>query len=398
MNTDLLHEVCSLPTAPYVEDAVVAYVHAFAAKRKALRLKADAFGNLLLTLPGKHAATGSKKPAATLPRLVLVAHMDHPGFVATAMLPDGRLQAEFRGGVMADYVRGCRVRFFHDDTETRATVVEVQEADHGRAGLCLLKVPRPVPPAACGMFDLGTARTRDGTFHCRACDDVAGVASALATIDALHRRPPARDVAVLLTRAEEVGFVGALAAVLEGKLLKKSDQIISIETSAENAAAVRGQGVVVRVGDRTSVFNSGLTYQITQAADALSRKDETFKYQRALMPGGTCEATVFDAFGLTAAAVCVPLANYHNMNRRTRKLAAEAIDLADWANMVRLFVTLARETQTDGGEALRARLRDVLARAQSRLADPLAPMPAAKGAEPAKPAKKRAKQPQKPMF
>ena len=66
--------------------------------------------------------------------------------------------------------------------------------------------------------------------------------------------------------------------------------------------AKQGDGAILRVGDRTSIFNSGLTYFLGQKADELAKRyKKTFKYQRALMPGGTCEATVYDVYGYTAA-------------------------------------------------------------------------------------------------
>ncbi len=106
--------------------------------------------------------------------------------------------------------------------------------------------------------------------------------------------------------------------------------------------APQGRGVIIRVGDKTSVFNSSLSYFLTEQATRLARKDKTFKFQRALMPGGTCEATVYDVYGFTASSLCVPLGNYHNMNRETQKIGPEYIDLNDWRNMVKLFVHLAR--------------------------------------------------------
>jgi hypothetical protein len=39
------------------------------------------------------------------------------------------------------------------------------------------------------------------------------------------------------------------------------------------------------------------------------------------MPGGTCEATVYDVYGFTAGSICVALGNYHNMDRRARAIA-----------------------------------------------------------------------------
>jgi endoglucanase len=109
--------------------------------------------------------------------------------------------------------------------------------------------------------------------------------------------------------------------------------------------ARQGDGVIIRIGDKTSIFNSALTYFLTQQANELAKKDKAFKFQRALMPGGTCEATVYDAWGYTSAAVCVPLGNYHNMDREKKRIAPEYIDITDWTNMVKLFVHVARTAE-----------------------------------------------------
>jgi endoglucanase len=178
-------------------------------------------------------------------------------------------------------------------------------------------------------------------------------------LDRLHRRPPRNTVCVLLTRAEEDGFIGAIAAATRPQLLRRSDRIIAIECSAEQPVARQGEGCIIRTGDRTSIFNSGLTYFLTQQAESLAKKDPTFRYQRALMPGGTCEATVYDVEGFTAASLCVALGNYHNMDRARQRIAPEHVHLADWRNMVRLFIHLARSGHefAPGHSALKARLR-----------------------------------------
>jgi endoglucanase len=162
-------------------------------------------------------------------------------------------------------------------------------------------------------------------------------------LDQLHRRSskPRASVAVLLTRAEEDGFIGAIAAAREPKLLRRDDLVISIETSAIQPYAQQGDGVIIRVGDRISVFDSALTFFITQQAERLAKRDKSFDFQRALMPGGACEATAFDVFGLRAAAICVPLGNYHNMDRQKKRIGPEFIDVNDWKNMVKLFAAIA---------------------------------------------------------
>jgi endoglucanase len=208
------------------------------------------------------------------------------------------------------------------------------------------------------MWDQGEGRVRGGRFYSRVCDDLAGAAGALTMLDELRRRPPRSPVAVLLTRAEEEGFIGAMAAATKPRLLRRSDRIIAIECSSQQPFAPQGKGAIVRVGDKASIFHSGLTYYITRLAEDLARRDKGFKYQRALMPGGTCEATVYDVFGFTAASVCVALGNYHNMNREKKRIGPEYIDLSDWRNMVRLFVEIAKKGhEYDGGHRqLRERL------------------------------------------
>jgi putative aminopeptidase FrvX len=332
---DILKSVCSVPTAPFAEDHVVDFVRNFVKTRKSLSLRADRFGNLLIEL----------KSRSRLPRWVFTAHMDHPGFVAQKMLDGHRLKAVFRGWVKVEFVRGSRVRFFDQRGEASGQVIEATVEDYDQRAVpheVIVRVNRPVAPGSPGMFDQGIGRYSGGKFFCRVCDDLAGAAACLEMIEQLSRRPPRSAVAVLLTRAEEEGFIGCIAACEHQTLLRMSDRVIAIECSSEQPAAPRGKGVIIRVGDRASIFNSALTYFLGQQAEQLKKSDRSFKYQRALMPGGVCEATVYDIYGYTAASLCVALGNYHNMDVKRGKISPEYIDAADWRNMVKLFVRLAR--------------------------------------------------------
>ncbi len=346
----LLQDVCSIPTAPFAEQLVVEFIEGFVRARRGLKLSRDAAGNLLIELPARKRG----------PRLVFVAHMDHPGIVARRMIDRRSLEADFRGWVEIGYVRGTKVRFFDNGREVAGTVTESTSTIHGQLAVpdrTIIRVNGEVSPGSPGMFDQGAARVKSGKLYSRGIDDQGGVAAALAMVDALYKNPPAGPVAVLLTRAEEEGFIGAIAAVLKPRLLKKSDRVISIECSAMQPYAKQGDGVIIRVGDKTSIFNSKLTYFLTQEAQALAKRDKSFKFQRALMPGGTCEATVFDLYGYVAAAVCVPLGNYHNMDRARQKIGPEYIDLADWQNMVKLFIAVARNAHSFAGlEPLKKRV------------------------------------------
>jgi putative aminopeptidase FrvX len=329
----MLEELCATPTAPFAEGRVVAYVERFVAGRKSLRLQRDQWGNLLI----------SNRKAPNGPRTVFAAHMDHPGFVADRMMDRKILEARFHGGVLAEYFPGTRVRFFSDDGEVTGKVIATRIGkDRGYPDRATIQVKSTVAPGSPGMFDLTPGRVMGKIFSSRVCDNLAGAAAALTMMDRLTRSTPKAPVAVLLTRAEEEGFIGALGACATPELLKKTDRLIIIECSAKQPYAPQGNGAIIRVGDKTSIFNSSLSYFITQTAEKLAMTDKSFKYQRALMPGGTCEATVYDMYGYTAASICVALGNYHNMDRERKKIAPEYIDLRDWENMVKLFVEVAR--------------------------------------------------------
>ncbi len=348
----ILQELCSVPTAPFAESHVVEYVKRFVAKRPGLRLSKDTAGNLLIELKSRSRA----------PRWVFAAHMDHPGFVAREMIGRMTLEAAFRGWVLPEYFKGAKVRFFNaadGGSEVTGTIQDFQLGpDRGVPASVRIKLRGAVEPGAPGMWDQGAGRTKGGTFYSRVCDDLAGAAGALTMIDALRRKPPAAPVAVLLTRAEEEGFVGAIAAAIKPELLRKTDRIIAIECSAMQPYAPQGKGAIIRTGDRTSIFNSALTYFLGQKADELAKRHKDFKYQRALMPGGTCEATVYDIYGFTAASICVALGNYHNMDTARKKIGPEFIDVGDWNSMVRLFVHLAKTGHEfePGHKALRERI------------------------------------------
>jgi endoglucanase len=349
----ILGELCSVPTVPFREGRVVDHVREFVARRPGLRISQDRHGNLLVLLPGL-------RPRQ--PRWVFAVHMDHPGMVAERMVGPDTVAAGFYGNILACHVRlGEKVVFFHDGVETRGGVTRVR-ADRKTGGLVAMrvKVESAVPSGAPGMWDQGAGRIRGRRFFCRVCDDLAGAAGVLAMLDELHRRPhpPEASVAALLTRAEEDGFIGAIGAAVRPELLRRSDRLIAVEASAMQPYAPQGCGPIIRLGDKASVFNSSLSYFLTRQAEAVAKKDRRFLFQRALMPGGTCEATVYDAYGFPAAAICIALGNYHNMDRKRQRVGPEYVDVDDYLGMVRLFVAIADQGHTyrPGHHELKARL------------------------------------------
>jgi len=189
----------------------------------------------------------------------------------------------------------------------------------------------------------------------------------LAMMIQLKRARARVNVIGVISRAEEVGFHGALT-VAQSRQLPRNSLVISLETSRELPPAKMGQGVIIRVGDRASIFEPVATRFLGEVAHDLKRKNASFQFQRALMYGGTCEATAYQEFGFQTAAVCVALGNYHNCGPY-KKIAAEYVSVADACGMVELLVSAAkrmREFPRLTGR-LAARLGKLLKEARQKL-------------------------------
>jgi endoglucanase len=357
------------PTAPFREGEVIAWVREWAARQPHLRLDADAHGNLSIR---------RRRVRATKTPLVLGAHMDHPGFRALRSVRAGkvhRVDALFLGGVRPEYFRGARARF-DDGGEGVPARVEAVRPDRSGELRVRLAARRPVAPGSFGVWDLpGFRRARGNSdlLETRAADDLAGVAAILAVLEQVDRIDPARrvDARALLTRAEEVGFVGAIAAAANGSL-PTGARIVAIEASKALPHAPQGAGPILRVGDRMSVFDDGLTRWLARVATELAGpRGNRFRWQRRLMDGGTCESTAYQSFGYRCAALCVPLGNYHNMSERGR-IEVESIRLSDLVGLVRFFEGMIRRDsdcpRAGATDPLRARLEGRFRKSRRSLA------------------------------
>ena len=335
-----LKDLLTLPTAPFAESAVMGYLARACARLPNVDAAFDSHGNLL--------AGYRHRPRRGRVALALVAHTDHPGFVVRERIDRRTVRAEFHGGVRPEYFPRARVRFWTGTGWVRGQVAVLARARKvpdvagsiWRPDDVRIRVPEPVAAGDLGMWDLPDPVLRDGRVYARGCDDIAGAAALLQMLQNLARRRAVGEVYVLFTRAEEVGFVGALGAVRAGTLPKHLP-VVSIETSSVLPGVTPGAGPILRVGDRAAVFHPGLTAHLDRVARELAQRQKKFAYQRKLMDGGTCEAAPFLAYGYVAGGICLALGNYHNMDTRRRKIGPEYISLADWQRMVQWFEALA---------------------------------------------------------
>lgn len=326
-----------LPTATAREDRVIAWVERWAKRRKNVELSRDRYGNLML----KRAGVASKRP------ILFTAHLDHPAFVVTAA--EGKaVTAEFRGGVQDQYFVGTKVRLYRGESSLKpsppGTVRELRPAAQGgfKTAVIMFRQSVDAQPGDLLTWDVGPAQIKNKRLHAPACDDLAGAAAMFAAFGELLKiRSDPPDVRLLCTRAEEIGFVGAIAACKSG-IIPPEARLIALENSKSFADSPLGGGPIVRVGDRTSTFDPALTFAVGQVAQSVAADDPDFKWQRKLMTGGTCEASAYQALGYTATCVCLPLDHYHNMNEARGTIDREAIHLDDYHGLVRLLIALGK--------------------------------------------------------
>jgi endoglucanase len=331
-----LDELTHLPTASGIEDAVVSWVTRWVARRDDLRLARDSGGNVLITQKGR------KSHAPVL----AVAHMDHPAFVITAV-QDHDATYEFRGGVSAPYFEDAPVSVVSrpGGANGRVTSYEAQS----QTGTIALVGSGTIEAGDIAMWRFRSRRAGKDRHVAPACDDLAGAAAALAALDRARAIPDLRHFGVLLTRAEEVGLIGAIHAA-KHQTIPADARVFSIETSRELPYAPIGAGPIIRTGDRQTVFDRDLTNRISRAAEVSG-----IKHQRKLMDGGGCEATAFGAYGYQAAGLCVPLGNWHNRGNLDDVEAGhgeavpmlEEISLEDFHGLVDLLLISARAVDVE---------------------------------------------------
>jgi len=329
-----LAELTHLPTASGMEDAVVTWVERWVSRREDLKLSRDSGGNVVITQKGRRKYSP----------ILAVAHMDHPAFVVTGV-GGGMASYEFRGGVNSEYFKDARVEVVSRPDAGGGTVASHDpSSDTGT-----IRIRGDVQMGDIAMWKMRKPRKRKDVFAAPACDDLAGCAATLAALDRMRGDPELRHFGVMLTRAEEVGLIGALHAA-KHQTIPVDARVLSIETSRALSTAPIGGGPVIRTGDRSTVFDRELTNRISRGAEAVG-----IRHQRKLMDGGGCEATAFGAFGYQTAALCVPLEYHHNrgnLDEFEGGLADpvpmyEEISLSDFHGLIDLLVIAAAAIDTE---------------------------------------------------
>jgi putative aminopeptidase FrvX len=348
--------IAACPTAPGCEDHVRAQVLTSLRGLPHVTTRLDEFGNLIARYQYK---AQKREP------IRLVAHMDHPAFVVNRSGPIAELH--FRGGVEEHYFMGEKI-IFHG-IQNRAPVGEAIIIGTDFPGEAkMVRLNKPIPDRAVfAVWDLPPARCTKLLFVSPACDDLVQVATMLALLQRLAESGAPACLEALFTRAEEVGFYGTLASLRSRQPLEPMPTL-SLETSSARGYAKLDAGPIVRVGDRISIFDSKVTHWLETAFRDLQAQAPATTWQRLLMGGGACEATVFNRAGFPTGALCVAMNQYHNMGPGDA-LRCESVSLRDWQGLYDFLYFLATMAKSVAAtdDAVTARLKKLEQKALSLL-------------------------------
>lgn len=297
-----------------VRGAITSWLAAHAPSVEVVRV--DALGNLVTRVaPAAAAAAG---PA---PRLLIAAHMDEIGFIATHVDAGGFVRFNAVGGLpIADLV-GHRVRFADGVEGTIGIEASARKAQ-----------PAPPPTLDTLFIDVGAtsrddcpvrvgdAATYGGGLSLLAggrraiahnMDNRAGCAALAEALRRIAARPGAAEVYGVFTVQEEIGLRGARTAGFG----VPADVALAVDITgsgdlpgAAPLALSLGHGAAIKIGDGGMLSHRGVVAWLTDLAAA-----HGIASQPEVLPGGTTDAAALQVAGagVPAGAVSIPTRHAH---------------------------------------------------------------------------------------
>lgn len=335
-----LEAIASQPTVPYHEHRALG----------AIRERLEALG--IATREDRYRQLYARVTSGEAKRaLVLIAHTDHPGFVVSeARGHEGRVRVS--GGFRTRcFDRPARV-VVHDDAGSDPfgavldDYVEDPDEANNSPGHARLRADAGLRVGQWAVLDLPGLEAHGEELHMRAADDLAGCALIVLALGLLRGEARAFDVHAVFTRAEETGLFGA-RLIAEQQLIPHDAYVVSLEASNARFAPAGG-GIVVRAGDLMNTFSNDAERYLRVAQEELAGAG--IPTQRRLLPGGTCEASVFVRLGWQATGLALPNVNYHN-DPEGGGFAPEIVHLGDVRGGVALLVEAAAAAGADASES-----------------------------------------------
>ncbi|MBQ3055771.1 MAG: M42 family metallopeptidase [Oscillospiraceae bacterium] len=338
---DLLEQLCNLPGVSGNEDAVRAFVRAYA-KPFAAEMREDSIGNLFVKKKGK------KEREDTL---MVCAHMDEVGMIIKGITEDGYLKFATVGGVDRRILLGKRVcvgkkgitgvigsRAVHlIGAKEREAVPKTDELYIDIGVKKRLQAERYVSLGDVAWFEPNFRKFGDGLICSKAIDDRVGCAVMLKLLS----EEIEYDTWFVFTVQEEVGLRGATTAAYT----VDPDRALILEgTTAADLPSANGarrvcevnRGVVIGLMDGATIYDPKLFATLRTLAEGNGIPWQT----KEMVAGGTDAGAVQRSrVGVRCANLAAPVRYLHGPASVTSVSAIEAM-----LTLARMYVNLEGES------------------------------------------------------
>ena len=290
----------------------------------------DVLGNLIARKrPGRQTKDSRK--------IMIAAHMDEIGLIASHVDANGFVRFASLGGVFRAYVPGGRVRFLNgtqgvigfdrQNNPNELPTLDKTYIDVGATG----QKDCPVKIGDVAAFDRPFADL-GSRLVAKSMDDRVGVLVAIEALRALKSTP--HDVYFVFTTQEEVGTRGAATSAygIDPDVGIAVDVTSAGDTpNAPKVEMALGKGPCVKIQDGSMVADPRLVQWMIRTAEKAG-----LPYQReVLLKGGTdARAIQLTRAGVPAGAISIPVRYVHS--------PSEMVDTSDVQNAVKLLTALLR--------------------------------------------------------
>jgi len=314
------------PTAPSGYETQVRDVIRAEVEPHANELRIDPLGNLIAT-QGKPAKIGKK--------IMLAAHMDEIGIIATHVDENGFVRFTTIGGVNPRTCVGGRVRFLdgtigiigHEYIKDRSKLPTIEQMyiDVGAKN----RASCPVKVANTAAFERPFLDLGDRLVS-KAMDDRIGAAVLIETLRQLKNSP--HQVFYVFSVQEEVGLRGATTAAygIDPDIGIALDVTLSGDTPKGIKMDVGlGKGPAIKVRDSGMFSDPQIVNWMVETAER-----NKLPYQLEVLEGGTTDARAIQLSraGVPSGCISIPCRYVHS--------PSEMVDLNDVQNAVKLLVAL----------------------------------------------------------
>ncbi|PWH15801.1 MAG: aminopeptidase [Anaerolineae bacterium] len=291
-------------------------------------IRVDALGNLIVR---KGPSTGSEQAK----KIMVAAHMDEIGLIASHIDENGFIRFTTIGGVYPQMLMGARVRFYNGipgilyteplDAPTDTPSIEKMFIDVGAKSRadCPIKIGE-VAAFERPFLDLGDR------LVAKSMDDRIGCLVAIEALRALKSTP--NEVYFVFTTQEEVGTRGAETSAfgLDPDLGFSLDVTGWGDTPGRKHFDIAlGKGPAIKIKDGGMLSDPRIIQWMVKTAEA-----NGIPYQREVLLGGTTDARAMQLVraGVPVGCISIPCRYVHS--------PSEMVDYNDVQNAVKLTVAL----------------------------------------------------------